>query len=60
MTNSLRKSDNGVSVTVPQGYNPDQVIRLAHAVYSQFFSDHERFCYSISRDHSLLTVFPVN
>jgi hypothetical protein len=60
MANSSRKPDNGVSVPVPAGYNSEQIIGLAHAIYTQFFSDHQRFCYSISRDRSSLTVFPVN
>jgi len=60
MANSQSKSDNGVSVAVPEGYNPEQIIGLARAVYMQFFSHHERFCYNISRDHSRITVFPVN
>jgi hypothetical protein len=60
MANSLSKSDNGVSVSVPAGYNPEQIIGLARAIYIQFFSDHERFCYRVNRDRSKLTVFPVN
>jgi hypothetical protein len=60
MTNSLHKPDNGVSVTVPEGYSCEQVIGLARAVYNQFFPDHVRYCYSINKDRSRLTVFPVN
>ena len=60
MANSQFKADNGVSVDLPEGYSYDQIQGLARAVYTQFFSEHERFCYSLNKVRSTLTVFPVN
>lgn len=60
MTNPSNKADNGVSIGIPEGYTYEQIIRLAGAIYTQFFSEHERYCYSVSKDRKALTVFPVN
>jgi hypothetical protein len=60
MTNMLNKIDDGVSMAIPEGYTNQQITNLATAIYLQFFRHHEAHCYQIDREHTTLTVIPVN
>jgi hypothetical protein len=60
MVNSPLQFDKGVLMSVPEGYSYDQTMILANALYLQFFSEHESFCYQLDRKKNTLKIFAVN